>query len=83
MIDFDIRLPDAGGIAQEPQQCVLSADETRLFVSALGADRVYVMDVARTDGGYAVLELNPFSGADLYACDRARIVAAVATAARP
>ena len=39
---------------------------------------VYVMDVAQVEGELRVLELNPFSGADLYACDRAAIVRALA-----
>lgn len=38
---------------------------------------VYVMDVCNTDEGYSLLELNPFSGADLYACDRSSIVKAI------
>ncbi len=40
-------------------------------------DRVYVMDICRIDDGLRVLELNPFSGADLYVCDRRKIVDAV------
>ncbi|MBL9085924.1 MAG: ATP-grasp domain-containing protein [Planctomycetia bacterium] len=39
---------------------------------------VYVMDVGEADGALHVVELNPFSGADLYACDRTSIVRAVA-----
>ena len=35
---------------------------------------VYVMDVCEADGELKLLELNPFSGADLYACDRRSIV---------
>ena len=40
-------------------------------------DPVYVLDIVETDGGYALLEINPFSGADLYECDLAAIVAAI------
>lgn len=40
-------------------------------------DPVYVMDICETDSGLKLLELNPFSGADLYACDRRAIVQAV------
>jgi len=40
-------------------------------------DPAYVLDVCETDRGLRLLELNPFSGADLYDCDRALIVAAV------
>ncbi len=38
---------------------------------------VYVLDICEADGGLALLELNPFGGADLYACDRSAVVAAV------
>lgn len=39
-------------------------------------EQVYVMDVCTSDRGIRLLELNPFSGADLYACDPAPILAA-------
>jgi hypothetical protein len=42
---------------------------------------VYVMDVCEADGRLWLLELNPFSGADLYACRCDDVVAAVAAAA--
>jgi hypothetical protein len=38
---------------------------------------VYVLDVCEADGALFLLELNPFSGADLYACDRPAVVTAV------
>lgn len=41
---------------------------------------VYVMDICRTDGEFRLLELGPFSGADLYAFDRRAVVGAVASA---
>jgi hypothetical protein len=40
-------------------------------------DPVYVMDICETDRGLRLLELNPFSGADLYSCDRGAVVEAV------
>lgn len=40
-------------------------------------ERVYVLDVCETEGHLRLLELNPFSGADLYACRADDIVAAV------
>lgn len=43
-LETGVPLPGGGG--QQPQQCVLSADETRLFVSALGSNQVHVLDVA-------------------------------------
>ncbi len=35
---------------------------------------VYVLDVCEANGSLRLLELNPFGGADLYACDAASIV---------
>ncbi len=38
---------------------------------------VYVLDICLSSDGLKLLELNPFSGADLYHCDRAAVVEAV------
>ncbi len=38
---------------------------------------VYIMDVCLVDNEMKLLELNPFSGADLYACDRDIIVKSI------
>lgn len=43
-------------------------------------DPAYVLDLARTEAGLRLVELNPFSGSDLYGCDRDAIVTAVARA---
>lgn len=40
-------------------------------------DPVYIMDICEADGDLWLLELNPFSGADLYACDGDAIVNAI------
>lgn len=40
-------------------------------------ETVYVLDLCEANGDYCVMELNPFSGADLYACDGAALVAAI------
>lgn len=40
-------------------------------------EEVFVLDVCETATGLRLLELNPFSGADLYSCDRDLVVAAV------
>lgn len=45
-------------------------------------ESVYVLDVCEAGGDLHLLELNPFSGADLYSCDRANVVSAVGEAAR-
>jgi hypothetical protein len=37
-------------------------------------DPIFVLDVCETSNGLHLLELNPFSGADLYACDGNRVV---------
>jgi RNAse (barnase) inhibitor barstar len=42
---------------------------------------VYVMDVCECDGELRILELNPFGGADLYACRAEDVVAAVSAVA--
>jgi hypothetical protein len=41
---------------------------------------VFVLDLVETSAGVRLLELNPFSGADLYDCDRDRLVAAIVNA---
>jgi ATP-grasp domain, R2K clade family 3 len=40
-------------------------------------EAAFVLDVAEGPDGLRLLELNPFSGADLYACDRSAVVDAV------
>jgi hypothetical protein len=40
-------------------------------------DPVFVVDVCETRSGLRLLEHNPFSGADLYNCDRPAVVQAV------
>ncbi|MFO0944533.1 MAG: ATP-grasp domain-containing protein [Planctomycetota bacterium] len=40
---------------------------------------VCVMDVCESEGNLHLLELNPFSGADLYSCNRLAVVQAVST----
>lgn len=44
-------------------------------------DSVYGLDLVQTDSGPRLLELNPFSGMDLYACDLKRIAAGVSALA--
>jgi hypothetical protein len=41
-------------------------------------DPIYVLDVCQVGNNLRLLEINPFSGADLYASDRGAIVSAVA-----
>jgi hypothetical protein len=52
--------------------------QASLIAAAMPApERVYVLDLCESDGNLRLLELNPFAGADLYACDPAAGVAAV------
>lgn len=44
-------------------------------------DAVYVLDVCESEGDLQLIELNPFSGADLYGCNLAEVVAAVSRVA--
>lgn len=44
-------------------------------------ERVYIMDICETADGLRLLELNPFSGADLYACDPHQVVEQVSRVA--
>lgn len=44
-------------------------------------DEVYVLDICEADGDLHLMELNPFSGADLYACEPKAVVDAVSSAA--
>lgn len=42
--------------------------------SITSPDAAYILDICESEGDYKLLELNPFSGADFYACDRSSIV---------
>jgi ATP-grasp domain, R2K clade family 3 len=64
---------DPGGIAW-----ALAAE---VAASLSAPDPVYVLDLCETPEGLRLLELNPFSGADLYACDRRDVVANVSKVA--
>lgn len=46
-------------------------------------ERVYVLDLCAADGELWLLELNPFAGADLYACDADAVVRAVDAVVTP
>lgn len=62
-------------VATVPAEALAAAQE--LGHSLDVPDAVYVLDLADVEGEMRVLELNPFSGADLYECDRDAIVKAV------
>jgi hypothetical protein len=44
-------------------------------------EEVFILDLCQASEGLRLLELNPFSGADLYACDRHAIVRRVSEVA--
>jgi hypothetical protein len=78
------------GSAYEPSGRAARADDpsgepwslaSRIAASLAPPDAAYVMDICETDSGLRLLELNPFSGADLYACNRDDVVAAVSSIA--
>lgn len=60
------------------------ADKALAFASDVAGtfdppDPVYVLDVCESERGMRVVEINPFTGADLYACNARSIVDAVET----
>ncbi len=50
---------------------------TKIAATLAPPDPIYLLDVCESDGKIKLLELNPFSGGDLYACDREAIVTAI------
>lgn len=79
------------GSAYEADGRVALQDDSRgepwAFASKVAAsldppEAVYVMDVCKADDKIWLLELNPFSGADLYACNPDEVVTAVSAAAQ-
>jgi len=54
---------------------------TRVASSLRAPSDVYVLDVCECDNELRLLELNPFGGADLYACDAKAIIQAVSEVA--
>lgn len=54
----------------------------RVAQSIPAPESSYILDICESDGRMHVLELNPFSGADLYACDRVAVVNAVSKLSR-
>lgn len=66
--------------APTPPEATARAFAGRVAAELEPPEAIYVLDVALADGVLHVVELNPFSGADLYACDPVAVVAAVAEA---
>ncbi|WP_169978405.1 ATP-grasp domain-containing protein [Tautonia rosea] len=78
------------GNSYEADGRIATADDPngapRRFAGQIARDlelpqEVSVLDVCEADGDLHLLELNPFSGADLYACDRPAVVDAVSRVA--
>lgn len=82
----DARVVAGSGYEAHGHRAAGPADgEAWAYAQAVAADfeppeRVWVLDVAATAEGLRLVEINPFSGADLYACDPDAVVAAVAAA---
>jgi hypothetical protein len=70
---------EASHRTESNSECPAEAvDFVREVASALiPPDPVYILDVCDNRGNFELIEINPFSGADLYACDRQAIVSAV------
>ena len=76
------RLVVVGGEVGRAATSAATSAEVRNRAEGLAArldlpDLAYVADLVEVDGELSVLELNPFSGADLYDCDRQAVVRAV------
>lgn len=71
--------PAASATAAIPADVWTYAEEAAAGIPAPAP--VYVLDICRSHGSLYVLELGPFGGADLYACDPRAVVEAVAAVA--
>lgn len=73
----------SGYVAEGRRALEVAAPEAvvRFAAAVVGSlpplDPIFVMDVAEVEGALRLMEVNPFSGADLYGCDRRAVVAAV------
>jgi hypothetical protein len=74
------------GSAYEPAERSARVDDpsgepwslaSRIAARLAAPEPIYVIDICDSDAGLRLLELNPFSGADLYACNRDDVVRAV------
>ncbi|KIG17256.1 hypothetical protein DB30_03569 [Enhygromyxa salina] len=68
----------AGTTTVDPRAAAVADQIAAKFV---GPDPVYVLDLVESEHGIEMVEINPFSGADLYACDKPAIVQRVAETA--
>lgn len=62
----------------EPTGSAFWSTASRIAAALAAPESVYVLDLVETPTGIELLELNPFSGADLYGCDRDVVVTAIA-----
>jgi hypothetical protein len=68
-------------VSDQPQS--KAWDFAQSVASAMPAPAdVYVLDVCESDGDLRLIEINPFGGADLYACDAISVVRAVTDVVR-
>lgn len=66
-----------GRQAREDSSGIPWAFASEIAKSLSGPEEVYVLDLCEADGKVRLVELNPFSGADLYGCDPDAVVRAV------
>ena len=74
---------DAGSRSAKPAEPDgdATAFATSVAASIAPPAAVYVLDVCESGGEFRLLELNPFGGADLYACETGEVVRAVSEVA--
>ena len=78
----DRRVCSGSGYLAEGRTPVLTGElpfeEAQRIVDAAEFDQpAFVLDLCRVDGQIALLELNPFSGADFYSADPGEIIRAL------
>ncbi len=71
---------EANGRSEETTAVPLNVETfaAQVVSSIQAPEAVFIIDVCDCEGDLRLMELNPFSGADLYACDRAKIVESIA-----
>lgn len=57
-------------------------DEAWTFAQKIACEKkqkdfAYIIDICQSEGDLFLLEMNPFSGADLYVCDAEKIINAI------
>ncbi|MFN0055819.1 MAG: ATP-grasp domain-containing protein [Planctomycetales bacterium] len=69
--------PQTRRAVEEPAASGAWAFASEIAAKLPPPEEVYVMDICESSGNLRLLELNPFSGADLYAASAPEVVAAI------